>query len=297
MILHVGYVDLVNVNGSHGQRFVAVEVGVFGDGVVDALAVQIVVNHDAVHIVTVDGLQISGHDGVGGIQGILQGLYFADGLDLAGGFIFLPADFTAIEGAVVVRAAPDLDQADALAELVDHGVEQNGDQGLILLEQLGDAGELLILTVGIELGIEADDLHIRILLGDALQEGVGTILVTVADEDAVIAGGGAGGNGILPFVEVTAAEVHVALYVQGLAQVLTGVGPHLENGGRGKQHDVRNFLAGDGVGGLGTCGCQHGQRQHQSEDHSDYFLHGITSYFVPAGNTRFFVKQSILHVK
>ena len=74
----------------------------------------------------------------------------------------------------------------------------------------------------------------------------------MADEQAVIAGSGTGGDGILPFVEVAAAEVHVALYAQRGTQICAGIRPHLEDGGRGQQHDVCDLLAGDGVFGLGS---------------------------------------------
>ena len=191
--------------------------------------------------------------------------------------LILPA---AVKGAVVVRAAPDLDQAGTFAELVDHGIEQNGNQGLVLLEELGDAGELLILAVGIELGIEADDLHVGILLGDALQEGVGAVLIAVADQQSVIAGGRAGADPVLPGVEIAVAEDDVAVHIQRLAQVDAGIGPHLEDRGGRQQHDVGHLLARDGVGGFSRSGGAHHDRHHQSQNNSENFLHGKPPYFI-----------------
>ena len=96
----------------------------------------------------------------------------------------------------------------------------------------------------------------------------------MADEQSVIAGGGAGVDGVHPAVEVTVAEVEVELNIQRGAQVGAGILPHLEDGGGGQQHDIRYLLAGDGIGRFSGGDGQHGQRQHESQNQSYDLFHG-----------------------
>ena len=219
-------------------------------------------------------MQIRGGHGVGGVNAVLQRLDFADGLDLAGSLVFLPADLAAVKRAVVVGAAPDLNQAGAFAELGDHVVKQNGDQTLILLEHLRDARDLLVFAVRVELGIEAHDLHFRVLLGHFLQEDIRAVLIAVGDEQAVIPCGSAAVDGVHPGVEIAVAEEKVEIDVQRLAQVGAGILPHLEDGGGRQQHHVSDLLAGDRVLGLRDGARAHGQRQHQSQNDSEDLFHG-----------------------
>ena len=93
----------------------------------------------------------------------MKRLYLAYSHDLTGCLILLPANLAAVKWAVVVRTSPNLNQTDTFSILFNHLVQKNGNQGLILLEHLGNARKLLILSVGVELCVKGNNLHIRIL--------------------------------------------------------------------------------------------------------------------------------------
>ena len=78
-------------------------------------------------------------------------------------------------------------------------------------------------------------------------------------------------------------EEEVEVDIQRLAQVGAGILPHLEDGGRRKEHDVRDLLAGDRVRGLGGGGGDERQRQRERQNQCQYLFHGRTSFFL-SGN-------------